>query len=162
MHVASSCAETLILLVLTATPRSPRRVGLLAQSQRDLSYAPGAHRDCRVSREKQVKQASETGLPPIDSDADQADHDWLAALRARGSCSLARSLPDTGLKLSICPSECTGSLYLLALAPSMMVPDICSILPLRLAKLSCSSLRKEALCQKPLRAPRDGNRSTQG
>jgi hypothetical protein len=63
--------------VLTATPRFPKRVGLLAQypyapasPQRDLGYAPGAHRDSRRSREKHVKQAFETGLPPIDSDAD--------------------------------------------------------------------------------------------
>jgi hypothetical protein len=135
---------------------------LRARSASRLQRKPRAAEKAEADEQKQVKQASETGLPPIDSDADQADHDWLAALRARGSCSLARSLPDTGLRLSIRPYECTGSLYLLALAPCMMVPDICSILPLRLAKSSCSSLRKEPLCQKLLRAPRDGNRSTQG
>ena len=144
----------------SALPQEGWAVGTIATGSR--LRARSASRLQGKPRE-QVKQASETGLPPIDSDADQADHDWLAALRARGSCSLARSLPDTGVRLSICPSECTGSLYLLALAPSMMVPDICSILPLRaLRKSSCSSLRKEALCQKPLRPPRDGNRSTQG
>jgi hypothetical protein len=62
----------------------PDRDGISATRQERIE-APG-------EAEKKVKQASETGLPPIDSDADQADHDWLAAFRARGSCSLARSL----------------------------------------------------------------------
>ena len=70
--------------MLTATPRSPSRVGLLAQ----YAYAPvspdrngiPATRQERIEtpgggREKQVKQASQTGLPPIDFDADRVDHD---------------------------------------------------------------------------------------
>jgi len=49
-------------------PVSPDRNGIPATRQERIETPGGG-------REKQVKQASQTGLPPIDFDADRVDHD---------------------------------------------------------------------------------------